>query len=63
MCIQAALRCLDVLLQTQPPLPGMLHRAELAATLRRLEGSDLRSPTVRGPHRLTWCCAPASDAT
>ena len=44
---QAALRCLDVLLQTQPPLSGVPHCAELAALLRQLHGTDLRSPAVR----------------
>ncbi len=50
--MQAALRCLNVLLQTRPPLPGVPHRAELSALLRRLDGTDLRSPAVRGPHHL-----------
>ena len=44
---QAALRCLDGLLNAEPPLPGMPHRSELALVMRQLEGTDLRNPMVR----------------
>ena len=44
---QAALRCLDGLLRAEAPLPGVPHRSALTSAMRRLEGSDLRSPAVR----------------